>query len=74
MTEKPETLQGIDASSETPIPSTGEGNLQIGNINQLRHFHSVKYPTEVNLDADTMDSTSGEKHYVPSRSSCLISE
>ena len=74
MTEKPETLQGTDASSETPIRSTGEGNLQRGNINQLRNFNSVKYPTEVNLDADIMDSPSGVKHDVPSRSSYLISE
>ena len=40
----------------------------------MRHSNSVKPPTNINLDAATLDSPSGEEHDLPSQVSCLIPE
>ena len=72
MTEEPASLQGSSAISETPSPFYGEGTLQLGHSQQVIHFKSAQSPTEVNLDAATMDSPSVEDHEMPSRSSHLI--
>ena len=61
MAEEPVSAQGIGAISDTQIPST-----------RKVHSNSVQNPTEINLDAATLASSSGEEHNVPSQSSHLI--
>ena len=40
----------------------------------MSHYNSVQNPTDINLDAETLVSPSGEEHDVPSHSSCIIPE
>ena len=72
ITEDPVSEQGIEASSDTLIHSTGEGSHHIGRSHQIIYSNSVQNPTDVNLDAKTMASPSGEEHDLPSPSSRLI--
>ena len=58
MIEQPTLSQGIEARSETPIPSNGEGDLEPGQIHQVIKFNSVQKSTEVSLDASTLASPS----------------
>ena len=74
ITEDPAPVQVIEAISETPSPSTGEGSHHLGWIHQVIQYNSVKNPTEVNLDAEMLASPSGEEHNVSSQSSRLIQE
>ena len=74
MTEEPASAQGIEARSDTPSPSTEEGAHHLGRSHQVSHSNSAQNPTEVNLDAVTLDSPSGEEYDVPSQSSRLILE
>ena len=50
MTEDPVPLYGIEAISETPIPSTGGRTLQIVHGHQVIHFNILKILTEFNLN------------------------
>ena len=59
ITENPASVQVIEYISDTPSPSTGEGAHHLGQSHQVRHSNSVKNPNYVNLDAETLDSTSG---------------
>ena len=72
MTEDTTTMQDIEVIPDTPIPSTVEGAYHLGRIHQVSHSNSAQNPTEVDLDAATLASPSGEEHNVPSQSSCMI--
>ena len=74
MTKYPDPPQGIEASSDTPSPSTGEGACHLEQIHHVIHPDSLQNPTEVNMDTATMASPSGEEHIVPSNSFQLIQE
>ena len=60
MIEDPASAQGIEASSDNKIPSTGEGEHHIERIHQVSHYNSYQNTTEVNLDAATLASPSGK--------------
>ena len=60
ITEEPASAQSIEDSSDTPSPSTGEVAHHLGRIHQVSHSNSAQNSTEVNLDAATLDSYSGE--------------
>ena len=72
MTEDPALAQGTEAKSDNSIPSNGYVSFQLGKIHQVRHSNSVQKPTEINQDAATLASPSGEEHNLPSQSSCQI--
>ena len=74
ITEDPTSVQGIEARSDNPSQSNGEGSQHLGHINQASHSKSVESPTEVNLDAEKLALPSGEENNVTSQSSWLIPE
>ena len=74
MPEEPGSDQGIEARSDTPSPSTGEGAHHLGRSHQVNHSNSAQNPTDLNLDTATLDSPSGEGHVVPLHLSRLIPE
>ena len=74
MIEEPASMQVTYARSDSPRPSTVEGTLKLGQSHQVGHSNNVKTPIDINLDAATLASTSGEDHNFPSQSSRLIPE
>ena len=54
MTEEPVSTRGTYTSSETPRTSTGEGYLQLGQINQVIHYNSVQNPTDIKIDSENL--------------------
>ena len=59
ITEEPPSVQVIEDSSDTPSPSTEDGDYHIGRSQKLSQPNSVKNPSDGNLYAETMDSPSG---------------
>ena len=74
MTEEPESVRVTEVILDTPIPSTVDGFLQLGNSLQVSHSNSAQNPTKINPDAATLDYPSGEYSNVHSQSSHLIPE
>ena len=74
ITEENFSMKGIEDISYTPRLSTGEGEHNLGWSQYMNHSNNVKNTTDINIDAATMDSPSGEEHGVPSQSSHLIPE
>ena len=66
MTEYPVSPQVTEGDLKSPRPSIGEGTHNTEHINQVIHINSVQDLTEVNLDAETLDSKSLEYQYMPS--------
>ena len=61
MTEEPTSTWGTEASTNTTIPYTGEGELEVGNRNQVSHSNIAQNPTNINLDAANL-SNQAEKN------------
>ena len=55
MTEKPAPTQGTEARSYTTITSTGEGDLQLLQIQQASLYNIAQNPTGIKLDIETLD-------------------
>ena len=66
MTEYPESPQVTEGGLKSLRPSIEEGTHNTEHINQVIHINSVQDLTEVNLDAETLDSKSLEYQYMPS--------
>ena len=66
MTEYPESPQVTEDGLKSPRPSIEEGTHHKGHTNQVICINSVQDLTEVNLDAETLDSRSLEYQYMPS--------
>ena len=66
MNEYPSPYHVSEYGSEYLIPSTVKLTHQKGNINQVIHFNSLKYPTEINLDASIVASQIVEEKDMPS--------
>ena len=68
MFQQPEKDQGIEASSEAPIPSPGEGIHTAGDSNKEINSNIIDEPTGLNLDGGRQASDEGGKEITyPSR-------
>ena len=72
MTEDPDSVQGIESSTDNPSPSTGEVSHHLGWNHHVSHSNSAEILTEFNVYAATLDSPGVEEHDMTSRSSRLI--
>ena len=66
ITEEPASVQVIEASSDTLIPSNGEGFHQLGRIHQVIQTNIFQNLNKINLDAEILDSPRVKYHNVPS--------